>query len=274
MTHPFSHGPLRQAAKEQADAARAAANAPMSRDASMSRGGSRRGDQRSGYGGMPGASDQWQSVGSRPPPKAADMTGFGKIQIGGGPGTFGPASVFNRNKSKPKSGDVTPPNGVATTNANPFSALGMDDGSGDVSVGEDNSAGSSEPGPQRKRLVLQPRTVSSANVNADANADAEADADDSGEPAEGGMSTDDVERKIKADLAEFWGEKGTVGTRNTDDVVSYFEALSEEGRSELAKRLVDDIFRLSRAEDTSLVAEAFTKSASAGFLTSETIKAA
>lgn len=257
---------IHQAAKEQADAARAAANIPMSRDQSMSRGGSRRGDQRSGFGGPPGASDAWQSVGSRPPPKAADMTGFGKINTGGGPGpgSFGPASVFNKKNAKPKSGDVTPPNGPTTTSANPFSAL-MDDGSGEGSTGDDNASG--EPAPQRKRLVLAPRTVSSANVN-------ESDAADAteAEPVQTGLSQDEIERKIKIDLAEFWGEKGTVGTRNPDDVVGYFEAMPLEGRLDLAKKLVDDVFRLSSAADTALVTEAFSKAVAKDVLTSEAVK--
>ena len=88
-----------------------------------------------------------------------------------------------------------------------------------------------------------------------------------------GLSKDEIERKIKADLAEFWGEKGTVGTRNTDDVVAYFEGLPEEGRLELAKKLVDDIFRLASADDTSLVTQAFTKAVAGGVLTAETVKA-
>ena len=195
------------------------------------------------------------------------MTGFGNIKSGGGPGpgSFGPASVFNRKNTKPKSGDVTPPNGPATTSANPFSALGMDDGSGEMSTGDDS--GSAEAMPQRKRLVLQPRTVSSANVN-----ESDAAEGSAAEPAQGGLSKDEIDRKIKADLAEFWGEKGTVGTRNTDDAVSYFEGMPEEGRLELAKKLVDDVFRLSSAADTSLVTEAFTKAIAKDVLSAETVK--
>jgi translation initiation factor 4G len=222
----------------------------------MSRSGSKRGDQRSGFGGMPGANDQWQSVGNRPPPKAADMTGFGNIKIGGGPSTFGPSSVF-ANKKKPKTGDVTPPMSRSASTSNMFSALRDADASGEMSSVEEGAGGAEAP--QRKKLVLAPRTVSSANIGEE-------------ETAPEAQSKEDVERKIKADLAEFWGEKGTIGTRNTDDVVTYFENLSEDARSDLARQLVDDVFRLSSAEDTKLVAEAFTKAIAAGVLQAEAVK--
>ena len=61
----------------------------------MSRGGSRRGGDRSDYPQV--GPDGWAVAGSsgppRPPPKAGDLSNFGKISKAQ-PMTFGPSSVF------------------------------------------------------------------------------------------------------------------------------------------------------------------------------------
>lgn len=63
----------------------------------MSRGGSRRGGDRSDYPQV--GPDGWAVAGGNPPPprqppKAGDLSQFGKITKGQGPMTFGPSSVF------------------------------------------------------------------------------------------------------------------------------------------------------------------------------------
>lgn len=63
----------------------------------MSRGGSRRGGDRNEYPQV--GPDGWAVAGGnsgppRPPPKAGDLSNFGKISKGSGPMTFGPSSVF------------------------------------------------------------------------------------------------------------------------------------------------------------------------------------
>lgn len=79
-----------QAAKEKAAQEKESYN----RQISMSRGGSRRGGDRSDYPQV--NPDGWAVAGSgapRPPPKAGDLSNFGKITKGQ-PITFGPSSVF------------------------------------------------------------------------------------------------------------------------------------------------------------------------------------
>lgn len=253
----------KQAAKEQADAARASANAV--REGNMSRGGSKRGGERGGaggYGNLPTAGNQWQSVGNRPPAKIADMTGFGNIKIGGGPSSFGPSWAFGKNKSK--TGEATPPISRTASRANMFSALENAD-SGELSAGEEQQP--AEEQPQRKKLNLAPRSVAANPASApEAEADAEAESKPKG-------TVEDNERRIRADLAEFWGEKGTVGTRNTEDLVAYFKALNEEGRAAMSKQLVDDVFRLAKMDDTKLVADGLEKAIASDVLTKEAAKA-
>jgi len=77
------------------------------RTLSMSRGGSRRGAERGGGGEHAQGVDGWSVAGGnvpRPPPKAGDLSNFGKINKVQ-PMTFGPSSVFAG--KKPKAGDLS-----------------------------------------------------------------------------------------------------------------------------------------------------------------------
>lgn len=82
-----------QAAKEKA----AAEKESYQRQMSMSYGGSRRGGDRNDYPQV--GPDGWAVAGGnsgppRPPPKAGDLSNFGKISKSGTPMNFGPSSVF------------------------------------------------------------------------------------------------------------------------------------------------------------------------------------
>ncbi|KAJ9091398.1 hypothetical protein QFC19_009107, partial [Naganishia cerealis] len=200
----------------------------MSRNDSASRGGSRRGQDRGGFGGSGG--DAWTSVGNKLPAKPADMSAFGKINAAGSnPTSFGPNSIFGKKKGGKASGETTPPPISRTPSSNMFSAL----------EGHDSAEAATEGAPQqRKRLQLQPRTVPAVDANQadtlneqeDANVIAGTDlaAEQSGE-----MSDEELERKIKNDVLELWGEKDIGGTRKPSDIAEYFESLPESARVKL-----------------------------------------
>lgn len=237
----------------------------MGRGNSASRGGSPRANDRAGFGGPGG--DAWTPVNNRLPAKPADMSAFGNIKTSGLP-AFGPQSVFGRKKGGKASEDVTPPLS-RTPSSNMFSALleGNDDG---------ESASSPADAPQRKRLQLQPRTVSSTEVD---NAEPEAEADNAsadGEAESGNeeMSEEQIERKIKNDVEELWGEKDQGGTRKPSDIAEYFESLPESARTKLAAKLVEDVFRLSKQSDTDVVVKGFALALEQDVLTSEQAKEA
>lgn len=87
----------------------------------MSRGGSRRGNERPG-GDFQGP-DGWTTAGSaapRPPAKAGDLSQFGKINKPGGPLNFGPTSVFNKKDAKSA---VKEPLSRTASSSNMFSML-------------------------------------------------------------------------------------------------------------------------------------------------------
>ncbi|KAJ3997784.1 hypothetical protein F5050DRAFT_1690116, partial [Lentinula boryana] len=145
------------AAKEKATADKEA----YTRHISMSRGGSRRGGERTDH---QASADGWTVSGStpRPPTKAGDLSRFGQISKGA-PMTFGPSSVFaGKKESKRESLSRTNSSAnmfqmlqnveaaeVATKTSRPPSRKpSVDLGPG----------GAPEPAPQRKRLNLLPRT--------------------------------------------------------------------------------------------------------------------
>lgn len=67
-------------------------------------------------------------------------------------------------------------------------------------------------------------------------------------------------------LAELWGHNDRGGTRNSRDILAYFESLGEEGRTALATRLVQDAFRLGRMSDTELIAQGLSLACERGLL--------
>ncbi len=246
----------------------------------MSRGGSRRGDQRVPHPGQHGQ-EGWQPAG-RPPAKAADMSNFGKIQRSSGPTSFaGPASVFANKKTGKVGGDATPPLSRAASSVNMFSALAEGSGNAEAGPSESSTAvGTPDSGPQRKKLVLKPRTEPKEGEEGDAEEE-EAEEEEgtpvaaatSGGDFEGSsMTKQEVERKIEADLKELWGEKDAAGTRRPEDIVEYFQYLPEGARSMLASKLVDDVFRIAKMADTEIVVKGLELAVEQDLITPEIVK--
>lgn len=243
----------------------------------MSRGGSRRGDQRVPHPAQHGGQEGWQPAG-RPPAKAADMSNFGKIKSGG-PTSFGPSSVFAGKKSGKAGGDATPPLSRTSSSANMFSVLGS--GNADAGPSETPAAdGTPDSGPQRKKLVLKPRSEPKEGEEAEEEGDEDEEEEEStpAAAATGGdfegsaMTKGEVERKITADLKELWGEKDAAGTRRPEDIVEYFQYLPEGARHMLATKLVDDVFRIAKMADTEIVVKGFELAIEQDLITPEIVK--
>jgi translation initiation factor 4G len=217
---------------------------------SASRGGSRRGQDRGGFGGPGGGGDAWQNV-SKVPARPADMSSFGKINAASGPTSFGPNSIFGKKKGGKASGETTPPPISRTPSSNMFSALEGHDGQGEP-AGE-----STDGAPQiRKRLQLQPRTVSTEGDKAEEEVNATSELAPVEESSKE-MSEEDIDRKIKNDVEELWGAKDQGGTRNPSDIAEYFETLPESARVKLAAKLVEDVLRINKTDDAQVVIKGF-----------------
>ncbi|ORX35774.1 hypothetical protein BD324DRAFT_581987 [Kockovaella imperatae] len=234
------------AAREQAEKTAAAAQAARE---SISRGGSRAGHSRA----QPG---EWQSVassGTRPLQRPTDFSNIGRnISSAGVPSapTFGPTSVFAKGRGK-AAGTTTPPLSRQASTTNMFSALR--DEPNEAASERRGSADDSQT--QRPKLNLQPRSKP-------------ADAEEAEDP----KSEIDVDAKLDSDMKELWGEKDAGGSRDPDDIVEYFKSLPEEHRGSLAKRLVDDVFRIARVKDAEVVAKGFRKALEESVTTAEVLK--
>ena len=180
-----------------------------------SRGGSRRGQQRTDFGApqQQQGGDGWNTVSAAPPRnpgKVGDLAHFGKIEkrTPSGPQTFGPSTVFGRNKGA-KSIE-TPPMSRVNSNSNMFSLLNQDGSSG----ADASSPASSEPAPQRKRLVLKPRTkpVDGEEGEEKEEGEGEEEEEEEGEEEEEtseepSMPKEEADRLIKTRVAEFYNVK-------------------------------------------------------------------
>ena len=253
-----------QAAREQAEKTAAAAQA--SRE-SMSRGGSRAGSRRE-----PANPGDWQLANNpqRGVPRTADFSGLGRgvstVGSSSGP-NFGPKSVFNRGKGGKAAGQVTPPLSRQASTSNMFSALdAMESPAGERRT----SADAGEP--QRRKLNLQPRTKPIPGEEGGEEGDEEEEGDGEGEEA--AMSEDAVKTKINNDMKELWGEKDAGGSRNPEDISEYFSALPEEHKGLLAQRLADDVFRISKMNDATVVAKGWNRALDAGTVSKEVLVAA
>ena len=133
----------------------------------------RRDTGRSDYGPPQVNADGWTTPATRPPPtKAGDLSKFGKIDRSAGL-QFEPSSLFSKRGDKPEFASVT----RASSSSNMFAMLNSSEATPDaVSVGShtaasthppsrkagiDLSSGTASPidGPQRRRLILQPRSI-------------------------------------------------------------------------------------------------------------------
>jgi translation initiation factor 4G len=230
----------------------------------MSRGGSRRGGERSNETAQPGA-DGWAVAGngpSRPPPKAGDLSNFGKIAKST-PTSFTPVGVFTGKKDSAKK----EPSSLSRTNSssNMFSMLSQN---ADVTVVEagaskhaysrkgsvDITQNLSEP-QQRKKLVLQPRSKPVEEPTAAApppSSDGSSDEEPPELPPPPSLSEAEVVKKIVEDIKEFFG------VRNLAEAEEYFSNLPIEHRFRLVDKLVATAIE-SKETDAQLVADFFAQ---------------
>ncbi|KAI0724705.1 hypothetical protein C8Q72DRAFT_877754 [Fomitopsis betulina] len=228
----------------------------------MSRGGS---NSRAEYQIGP---DGWPVAGAgnappRAPPKAGDLTHFGKISKTNSM-TFGPTGVFAKDKAKRESASLSRGSSrllsklmenpelaaeaaIPTTSSRPPSRKpGVDLGS---------STGDAEP-LQRRKLNLRPRTVpkpdetrSSTPAPSDAG---HSDGEDSGTPS---MSEEEATTKVGVDLKVFFA------IRDLDKAEVYLTTLPSEHRWLLVDKLVVTAIE-SKEADAQLVGDFFSRAVS------------
>ncbi|TBU40170.1 hypothetical protein BD309DRAFT_1003254 [Dichomitus squalens] len=249
-----------QAAKEKL----AQQNEAMNRTLSMSRGGSRRGGDRGEHAQI--GPDGWAVAGgpaARPPPKAGDLSKFGKIDKSA-PMTFGPSSVFQKG-DKSKSREST----IRQGSTNMFSMLS---GNPEIAA-EVTSAKSSRPpsrkssidlgsggapegaAPQRRKLQLLPRSVPLENKSESTPAASTANSEDEGEEESSGapsMSESEAKTRIEEDSKEFFS------IRDLEEAEVYFTKLPSEHRHLLVDKLVTKAIE-SKEADAQLVASLFDR---------------
>ncbi|KAH9942185.1 uncharacterized protein BXZ73DRAFT_87857 [Epithele typhae] len=244
-----------QAAKDRAAAEKEAFN----RNVSMSRGGSRRGGDR-GDGAAVGP-DGWAVAGgpaARPPAtKAGDLSQFGKIAKST-PMTFGPSSVFTKDKSKRDSTiRQSSTNMFSMLSGNPEIAQETSSNKGSRPPSRKNSidlgqGGAPEP-PQRRKLNLLPRSVP-VDVKSESTPSASANNsdDEGGDPSASSMSVEQAKARIDEDLKEFFS------VRDLGEAEDYFTKLPSEHRHLLVDQLVTKAVE-SKEADAKLVADLFDR---------------
>ncbi|KAG6857169.1 hypothetical protein H0H87_008234 [Tephrocybe sp. NHM501043] len=208
----------------------------------MSRSGSRRGGDRGDYPQI--GADGWAVAGGsgppRPPPKAGDLSNFGKINKNTAM-TFGPSSVFAGKRGEKRES-------VSRTNSssNMFSML---------SQGSEPAAESKEPEPQRKRLVLAPRSKPADDAAAKSESDAESEAEPASAAAAAAASEMTEERaneKIAEDCKEFFL------LRNLDEAESYFTSLPAVHHHRLVEKFTTRAIE-AKESDSQTLAQLFTR---------------
>jgi len=251
-----------EAAKEQAQKSAAAQQ-------SMSRPGSRPGQPRAG---------DWQTAPSQAPrQRPTDFSGMGRLNSSNnGAPTFQPQSAFGRNKRGGANASTPPISrqpsqaNIAVTNANPFALLH-----------DSEAAESSEAAPQRKKLNLAPRTKPVSGDEAEGD-EPEGENQQTGESESEDEVTTPVQSsemtetaalaKIKIDMSELWGEKGTSGSRNPEDIVHYYRALPEPRRPLLTTQLFEDVFRLAKLKDAQIIAKGLSAAVKDGVVDKDSVR--
>ena len=217
---------------------------------SMSRGGSKRGLDR---GTEPGP-DGWAVAGGsqlRPPPKAGDLSQFGKINKVASM-VMGPSSVFAGKKdSKRESMSRT------NSSSNMFSMLSQNT---ELVVETKQSRAPSqrpsvdldipEPAPQHRKLQLLPRIKPALGGSTPTTYEDEPETTPVTQMSEAG-----AKKRIDEDVKEFFA------VRNLEEADVYFTALTEEHRFRLVDKLVGSALE-SKEADARLVAEFFARPAS------------
>ena len=248
-----------QAAKQRTQAEKESVNRPLS----MSRGGFHRGGGRGGGPVREQQADGWSVAGGsvpRRPPKAGDLSIFGKINKPG-PVVMGPSSVWASKKDAAKR-DTTF-TGV-NSSSNMFMMLRRD-GEAMPETGSKSSRPSSsrtsvdhDTGgtavPQHKKLKLLPRRKAAEKenkVNGDATDRSEGGGGDGTPQA---MSDGEANKKIAEDTKEFFS------ARNIDESEEYFIKLPPEHHHSLVDKMVSKAIE-SKETDGKLVADALARAA-------------
>lgn len=240
----------------------------MQMGGSMSRGGSRRGQQREQYG-----ADGFITVGNQPAPpvhqsKAGNLSAFGKgIDRSGShrPLSVGPQSVFARKNQKSDDGS-NPPSRTASSQ-NIFSLLsGAGDGS-DVVQTEEAAAPSGRP---KLNLAKRTKPLPGSDENekdgedagkeeADVEDEDDEDEDEDGQAEETELSEEDAKRKIDNDIKEF------LEVKDISEGELAMQGLPSSSRSQFINKIVEVV--LNRKEDeVKLVGKLFEKAHQSGLL--------
>ncbi|KAG9054712.1 hypothetical protein FS842_004360 [Serendipita sp. 407] len=228
---------------------------------------------------QPGA-DGWTTPVRAQATKAGDLSNFGKISK---PTTmnFGPSSVFSKKEKRESTSSVT----RASSSSNMFAALNSSEATPDaVSVGSRTANSTRPPSrkgsvdfggePQRRRLMLQPRThglmsdagsvkdeVASTVDRSDVGDD-DAASITTGQGAKPAMLLEQAKRKVKEDIKEL------LSIRQLEEVEGYFTALPSEFRW----LIVNDLVHLAvdaKANDVKLIADVFALAAKNSWIDEE-----
>lgn len=254
-----------QAAKEKAVHEKEA----YQRTLSMSRGGSRRGGERGDHSQI--GPDGWAVAGGnvpRAPPKAGDLSNFGKIQKAA-PMTFGPTSVFaGKKENKSRESTMT-----RAGSQNMFSKLMENPELATEAASSKSSrppsrkpsvdfgaAGAPEAPLQRRKLQLLPRTLPKSDETKGDSTPATSEAghseDEGGDaPSAPSMTEAEANVRIKEDSKEFFS------IRDLDEAEVYFTKLPTEHRFRLVDKLVTSAIE-SKEADAQLVASLFSRALS------------
>jgi len=239
----------------------------------MSRGGSRRGGERTEFG-----PDGWSVAGgsasSRPPQtKAGDLSKFGTFSKPVLPtATFGPSKAFSKRDGKVVD---TPVLSRQASSANMYSALNSEAAAENPPTSSSSRAPSRKPsldlGPGgvpettgRKKIILQPRTVPQESEETAVEASTVVGAEVATEKKTPvvAMTTAQADARIEEDVKEFWS------LRDVDEAQHYFEALPAEHQSRLVSKLVTTAMD-KKEVDVILTASVFAKAADARICSEE-----
>ena len=226
----------------------------------MSRGGSRRGGDRGGGPAGEQQADGWSVAGGstpRPPPKAGDLSNFGKINKSG-PVVMGPSSVWAGKKDSAKRDSTLT---RVNSNSNMFMMLGRD-GEAMPETSSKPSRPSSRrtsvdlgtPEPQRRKLQLLPRSKPVEEENKVNGGSADHSEDEGGDDVSPAMSEAEVDKKIAEDIKELFS------IRNVDESEEYWTKLPSEHHNRLVDKMITKAIE-SREADGKLVADVFARAA-------------
>ena len=225
----------------------------------MSRGGSRRGGDRGGGPAGEQQADGWSVAGGstpRPPPKAGDLSNFGKINKSG-PVVMGPSSVWAGKKDGVKRDSTLT---RVNSSSNMFMMLGRD-AETMPETGSKPSRPSSRrtsvdlgtPEPQRRKLQLLPRSKPVEEENKINGGSADHSEEEGGDDAPPTMSEAEANKKIAEDIKEFFSV-----VRSIDESEHYFSNLPSEHHHRLVDKMVSKAIE-SKEADGKLVADAFAR---------------